>query len=249
MMSVIAKLISLPRLLSLTIHIFNDLIDLTNTYRLIFTLPMLKYYQFLTGCEDLTVSLPIATNQQFSPIEHLILDHCCTFNELSAITSYTPQLRRLRFTHDLNGDLNVESIPPIALSNLTHLSIHGYNLTFDTFEIFIRKIDSKLKVLHVITQSQDIVYLDAHRWEKLILGYLPRLDRFRLEYREHIDDDFVFPTYPEESNQFTSSFWIERQWLFETEIDFDFIKYLIQPLKYITKYLLSKTDHLLSLLE
>ncbi len=52
--------------------------------------------------------------------------------------------------------------PTVLLSYLTHLSINVYNLTFDTLEIFIRKMPSKLKVLR-INQSHDITYLDAHR--------------------------------------------------------------------------------------
>jgi hypothetical protein len=120
---------------------------------------MLKYYKLRTGNEDLSVTLPIATNQQFSSIEHLDIDHCCTFDELSTISSYTPQLRYLKFTHDLNGDRNIDIISPITLSNLTYLSIHVYNLTFYTFEIFISKIYSKLKTLCVITRSEDIAII------------------------------------------------------------------------------------------
>ena len=49
----------------------------------------------------LTISLPIATNEQFSTIEYLIIDHPCTFNELFSIISYTPQLHRLNFIHKI----------------------------------------------------------------------------------------------------------------------------------------------------
>jgi len=230
--SIMVKLPLLPRLFSLTINMCYASRDLTDTYELIFALPVLKYCKFATGDEDLTVSLPIATNQQFTPIEYLVLDHCCTFHELLAITSYTPELRRLKFTHDLDGDRIIQTISPMTLSNLTHLSIHVYNLTFDTFEIFINKLYAKLKFLYVKTDSQDITYLVANRWEHLILQYLPQLERFCLQYHEYIDDDFIFPTYLGEVNQFTSSFWIERQWLLEVEIDFEYIIYSIQSYKH-----------------
>jgi hypothetical protein len=39
-----------------------------------------------------------------TPIEHLDIVHHCTFNELSAILSYTPQLCHLKFTHELDDD-------------------------------------------------------------------------------------------------------------------------------------------------
>jgi hypothetical protein len=68
------------------------------------------------------------------------------------------------------------------------------------------------------------------------------LKKFYLEYDEYIDDDFVFPTYPGELNQFTSSFWIERRWLLETEIEYEYIKYFIRPYKYIEKSLSYKIE-------
>jgi hypothetical protein len=113
----------------------NDFRNLTDIYRLIFNLPMLKYYKFSTGNEDFSVSLPIATNEQVTSIEYLLIDHFCAFNELSAILSYTPKLRHLKFTHDLNGDPKIGIISSITLSNLVYLSIRIYNLTFGTFEI------------------------------------------------------------------------------------------------------------------
>ncbi len=61
----------------------------------------------------------------------------------------------------------------MTLSNLTHLSTHVYNITCDEFEIFIRKIYCKLINLSIITQSQDIAFLDAHRWERSILQHIP----------------------------------------------------------------------------
>jgi hypothetical protein len=80
----------------------------------------------------------------------------------------------------------------------------------------------------------------------LILKYLPQLEKFLLQYHESIDDDFIFPTYSGELNQFTSSFWIERQWLLETEIDYEYIKYLIRPYKYVKKSLSYEIDCLFS---
>jgi len=236
LVSVLIKLTSLPRLFSLTMHMPDGLENPNEIYRLLFNLPMLKYYKFTRGDPYLSVSLPLATNEQISSIEHLDIEHYFNLNELSIITSYTPQLRHLRFMHELDGDQNLNGIiPSMTLSNLTYLSIYESNLTFDTFQIFIRKICSKLKTLCVITQSQDINYLDANRWEYFILKYLPQLKNFRLEYDERIDDDFVFPIYPGELNQFTSSFWIQRKWLLETKIDDEHIKYSIRPFRYITK--------------
>jgi hypothetical protein len=64
-------------------------------------------------------SLPFAHNDQFSTIEHLIIDHPCAFKELSAILSYTPALRRLKFSHSNDNNSTTETIKPIKL--LTNL--------------------------------------------------------------------------------------------------------------------------------
>jgi hypothetical protein len=232
LMLILIKLTCLPRLYSLTINMFDFVLDLTHTYQLVFNLPVLKYYKF-SGESDLLVALPLATSDQHNTIENLIIDHCCTFNELSSIISYTPKLQYLKFTHDSDGNTNIGILPTIILANLTYISIHLYNIRFNRFELFIQKMPSTLKVLCVITQVQDITYLYGYRWEELIQEYLPQLENFSLKYIEYIDEDFVFPVYLEELNQFSSSFWIERQWIFETEIDYEHILYSIRSYKYV----------------
>ena len=53
--------------------------------------------------------------------------------------------------------------------------------------MFVSKLHSKLKVLSFTTQSLDIAYLDANRWEQFILKYLPRLEKFNFQYYECVD--------------------------------------------------------------
>ncbi|CAF3879951.1 unnamed protein product [Rotaria sp. Silwood1] len=48
--------------------------------------------------------------------------------------------------------------------------------------MFLRKIDSKLKVLFFITQHKDITYLDTNRWQEIILKHLFQLEEFYLQY-------------------------------------------------------------------
>ncbi|CAF4942331.1 unnamed protein product, partial [Rotaria sp. Silwood2] len=79
------------------------------------------------------------------------------------------------------------------------------DVKFDEFEILIRKRDAKLKVLRVTIQSQQINFLSAHRWEQLILMYLPQLEEFYLRYIELFDEEYQ---YSEAADQFVSSFWI-----------------------------------------
>ncbi|CAF3611719.1 unnamed protein product [Rotaria sp. Silwood1] len=232
-MSVLPKLTYLPRLLSLTIDTWYNLKDLADIYQLIFNLPKLKYIQF-TAMEsndyDITISLTIATSEQISSIEHLIMDHPCTFDELFGITSYTPHLRYLKFLSFTNRNVNIRSIKPIILPNLTHLSIHIYRkISFDEFEIFINKLNSKIKVLSLTTLVEDIAYLDANRWEEFILTKLPQLEKFYFKYSAYFAEDYQTSIYFGQRDQFISSFWLQRRWILEIEIEFENIIYSIRP--------------------
>lgn len=85
-------------------------------------------------------------------IENLNIDHCCHLDEYVAILSYTPKLRRLRFSDD-SGRI---------------LSIRSYSLSFDEWESFIRQIHPPLQTLYFVTRSGDVNYLNGHRWERFI---------------------------------------------------------------------------------
>ncbi|CAF5168493.1 unnamed protein product, partial [Rotaria sp. Silwood1] len=83
LISLLPTLTCLPRLFSLTIETWSNIKDLGNIYRLIFNLPKLKYIKFKaieSNNFDIIISLPIATNEQISSIEYLIMDHHCAFD-------------------------------------------------------------------------------------------------------------------------------------------------------------------------
>ncbi|CAF5083154.1 unnamed protein product, partial [Rotaria sp. Silwood1] len=168
----------------------------------------------------------MVTNQRLSTIEYLAIDHSWTYNELFSIMSYTPQLRHLHLFNAFDFHTNIQTILPITLSKLTDISIPINRLKFHEFEILVRKIDTKLKVLRVTVRSQDITFLTAYRWEKLILQSFPQLKEFYLRYIENFDREYHYPGGPD---QFISSSWIKRQWTFEVEIDHESISYFIRP--------------------
>ncbi len=231
------KLTSLPRLISLSIDTWYTLKDVTDIYQFIFQLPKLKYMKFSAmKSEDssITVSLPIATDKQFSLIEYLVIHHLCTFNEFFSIISHTPHLHRLNLLDITNNDSNIRILSPIALANLTSIYMNPYYVTFNQFEIFITKLPSKLKVLSFRTLSKDMTYLDANRWEELILKYLLNLEKFYLEYSVYFDNKYEAPICPGQKDKFISPFWIDRQWIFEAAIE-DEITYSIRPYKYVYK--------------
>jgi hypothetical protein len=110
-------------------------------------------------------------------------------------------------------------------------------MTFDKLELFITKINCKLRVLSVDIDSlsTDMTYLDAVRWEELILKYLPQLEKFYLEYNVDYEFDYESPTFYGKSDQFKSPFWIERRWIFDAAIQYYRIRYSIHPYKYVKK--------------
>ena len=72
---VLRELACRPRLFSLTINIDRDVVDLATIYRIVFVLPILGYYKCkITSCNASVFHL-IATEKQFSSIEHLVIDY------------------------------------------------------------------------------------------------------------------------------------------------------------------------------
>ncbi len=234
LLSLLKKFTCLPRLFSLHIEARETLIDLSDGYRSIFALPVLKFIK-VTLDDWLTLrSLPIATTkQQSTTIQSLIIDHCCTFKQLAILLSYTPELTHLEFCHEPVRDSDIETILPVTLSNLTHVSMDLNHLDYGEFEIFMKKFSSKLKVFHLIVRNDVPIYLASPIWEKLIQQDMPQLEKFSLKFYELADDEDRLADYIWPDNQFTSSFWIDRKWIFHVEIDTFDIIYLIHPYKYV----------------
>lgn len=231
LLSLLSKLNCLPCLHSLIIFTENPSTNLTDIYRLVLNFPVLKYYRFYISELDVPVALPMALDDQRSQIENLNIDHCCHIDELVSILSYTPKLRRLRFSDDSGEKYSGEILSPITLSHLRSVSIRSYSLSFDQWESFIRQIRPPLQTLHFVTRSEDINYLNAHRWERFIQENLPQLESFSFYYYEYVDKAHNLPTYSFESNQFLSTFWIERKWFLNIEMTNDRIVYLVTPYK------------------
>jgi len=232
LISLLSNLVFLPRLFSLIINQWSKFKELRDCYALIFNLPKLKYLKFFVNespHSNSAVSLSIPAIQPVSTIEYLVIDHRCNSQDLSNIISYTPHLSRLSVIHTLNSKENFPIIFP--LSNLTNLSLDLPSMSFDEFEILISKIDAKLKILRLYILFNNRVYLDAHRWEQLILQYLTGLEKFYLKYFDFITEYFETQRYSERKNEFFSSFWIERQWILEAETDVEVTIYSIRPYK------------------
>ncbi len=235
-MPLLNNLSCLPRLFVLTLKMLNGSTNLTDIYRVIFKLPMLKYLHVITKKDsDVSVSLPVNSSQQFSSITHIIIENHCSYNNILSIMSYTPQLHRLNYTNINPNDTNIEIVKPIKLSNLKSLFICVYGSKFDVFETFISKIESQLKILAFTSRHEDMTYLNANRWKDMIIRYLTKLEVFQLHFYVSFNNGLDGRRYRGKPNLFTSSFWTERKWVFEAERYYQGIMYRIDPYKYVKK--------------
>ncbi|CAF1262755.1 unnamed protein product [Rotaria sp. Silwood1] len=238
LLSLLTSSTGLPRLFSLTIDIQWILDDLTEVYRLIFILPKLKYMKCSTNGTVISMLLPIAKKEQLSSIEYLVINHSCTFNQVSTIISYTPKLCHLNFMTFYDNYFNNEILLPMNLFRLTYLSIKMYYVMLNKLKLFITKTGCNLKVLRVITRSYERDCLDADRWQEFITNYLPDLEKFYLQYHEKVDP-VALTSYVLLSNKFRSLFWIERQWLMDVEMNSSKIVCSVGQYRYIEITVLS----------
>ncbi|CAF3643583.1 unnamed protein product [Rotaria sordida] len=91
------QLTSSPFLSSLIItSVIDNVINKNTIYRQIFRLPALKYCKLSLKGSVHPDPLPVATNE-YSPVEHLIINNTVRCEQLNSLISYVPQLRRLSF--------------------------------------------------------------------------------------------------------------------------------------------------------
>ena len=204
----------LPRLFSLNIRLIGPYDELDDVYQCIFKLPFLKYIKVSVVIDNTIGLLPISTSEQISTIQYLNINHKCTLDELFVLLSYTSHLHHLTCERLSQSEITFSCV----LSNLIHVSITDCNLNFDEFEILIKQICSKLQVLRVINRFEDVAYLHADRWERLITQYIPHLRKFNFEFHKQFWFRNEFTSYHTQINRFTSSFWTKRDWIFELEI-------------------------------
>lgn len=211
-------LLTLPRLLSLSIQVDDEPEEMANIYQVILNMPILKYSKISFYAFETSIPLPMATNGQFSRIKYLNIDHPCALNDLINILSYTPQLRRLVCEKLDEWDDFVPRSDPLPMSHLTHIFFGKCFIVFDEMEMLITKISPPLKTL-CLTCSRDPAYLNADRWERIICKNLTQLHVFNFKYEEAIDGDFEITAHHERILRFNSSFWINRKWSLKFHID------------------------------
>ncbi|CAF1293612.1 unnamed protein product [Adineta steineri] len=223
---------TLSRLFSLTMQCEKtSLLNIADIYRLIFQLPVLKFNKLTlkSAPDDLSALIPVSINVKFSTIEYLNINMRCNVDEITSILYHTPHLRHLscKQLYQANKIIGKEVI--LTLPHLIYASFLYCLVTFDVLEVFIKKISAELQVLRLVT-SHDEAYLDVNRWERLIKEYIPHLCKFRFDYSVyHNGTSDVIPD-REAITQFTSTFWIERQWFFKFTDKLNCFLYSIRPI-------------------
>lgn len=217
---ILNNLSHLPVLSSLIITSIDTPKNNKNIYNKIFRLPMLKYCQILIQLLQCPKSLPVDKNE-FSTIEHFIINHDISIDQLCILLSFVPQLRHLSI-----GRLNEPKVKQLQRSSmslhyLTNVSLKLHDVHFDSLETLIINYFHQIQVLTVSTQfvgfySTSTQYLNADRWEKLISTHMLylRVFDFQLSYRG-LDSSNEIQTFETLINKFNSTFWIERQWFFD----------------------------------
>ncbi|CAF3888017.1 unnamed protein product, partial [Adineta steineri] len=206
----------LPSLSSLVIKPIDTLLNTNNLYRQIFRLPALKYCNVTFNEAIVFDPLPFATNKEFSPIEIFLINHDCRIDQLNAILSYVPHIRRISCNILPEFRHHQISLRSVELNKLTHLSLTMNHLSFDQIKLLIKIFFNYIQVFHIIT-NDSLSYSDINQWERMILSYLPNLRIFHVKLL---------------SDQPKYLFWFNGQWHNETLKTFSHSFYSIQSIKY-----------------
>jgi hypothetical protein len=204
---------SLPNLSALTINCVDYVENSTNIYHQIFRLCRLKYCQ-ISGLTMSNFKLLPNVNNQYSSIEYLVIKNCVYFDYLDILLSYVPQLRHFSL-NSLNGAFPGRTeLSAIILNHLVHVSMDLHMIYFTQFEKIIEDSFYRLEVLRIST-GRDVSYLNANRWEQLMLSHMQNLHLFEMNYRGSTYCDELSPDVL--IKNFNSSFWIERKTIFICE--------------------------------
>ncbi|CAF3837278.1 unnamed protein product [Adineta steineri] len=215
------KLVSLPYLSSLSITCRDIIRSRTPIYYRIIRLRALKYCSLSVERFDCGESSSLTINE-YNPIEHLIIKHDITTNELYSLLSHVPQLRRLNVS-DISSLWGKDIKTSVfVLPCLTHISLGLSSINFNAFEEMMIDMFHLVQVLHISIDNSfnHQMYINANRWEQLILSHMPNLRIFDIRHENW--STYIITTIHNANrvisntriDNFTSSFWINRQWFF-----------------------------------
>ena len=233
LMNLLEQLRSSTSISSISISVIEPLAHKTEIYLQLFRLSTLKFCKLSLGNYYLNqnLSLPFATIHEQCSIEHFILMDRIFTHEIDNLLSYLPQLSRLSLRPFQDSQTERKRSVHV-LRHLTHLSIHDGNIEFDVFVQIMIDLFSNIQVLnftHSIYYNSIKEFLNVTKWQQLITSHLNDLHSFNIQLNMSIEPDY--------DNQFTTSFWIERQWFITHELysirNSNYLNlYSIKPYKY-----------------
>ena len=220
--SIVSSLIFLPRLFALTIEQNDNETHLCQIYPLIFCLPVLKRLRVSLNVLRTFSPLPMAPSDGCSPIEHLLIDHPCTFSDLMNLLSFVPQLKRLTCRELCQSPLTTVGNVSVSLPCLERLYIHQRDLPFRRLETLLPRLSSALQVLRISGRCEGDDYLNVERWEHLFTQNLAHLKKFLLHLNINLVESSYLNVYSIILKQFKTPFWIERPWVFAAKIQWSY---------------------------
>ncbi len=203
----------LPNLHLLVLNLAEYVQNSIDVFSKIFLLSKLKYCKITYRIKVYEDPLPCYFSKyDYSPVEHLIIDARFPHDSLNNLLYCFPKLCRLSINYLVHSRYeDSESCPIRLLKDLKYVSLKLYLIKFNKFEKTVQNFFFHIEVLQISTQY-DTAYLDAKRWEHLITSYMPSLRIFDIHHDGFRSENGL--TYHDLIDQFTSSFWIAKQWFF-----------------------------------
>ncbi|CAF1689232.1 unnamed protein product, partial [Adineta ricciae] len=199
---------SLPVLSSLTIVSINHLTGKSNIHAKLLRLPNLKYCEICIETLQCPKSLVAATH-----IEHFVINHEISIDELFILLPCVPQIRRLSLGNLKESRTNLIGKCSINLPHLMSVSLKSNvhrNISFDEFEALATNCFHQADVLNVEVQFigfglDDREFINATRWQRLITSSMPnlRVFDFRYSYRG-LDYNVEYQTFETLTNKFNA---------------------------------------------
>ncbi|CAF1097869.1 unnamed protein product [Adineta ricciae] len=211
------QLTLLSHLSSLSITTIDTVTHQTPIYQQIFRLSSLRYCKLLLRNQNYhwySVS-SLHLNEQ-SSIEYLIIDYEIKYRQLKDLLSCVPRLRHFSFQIRPDFESLSSNVPCHVPDSLTYLSLKSNcRLAFEELE---RTLVNHFPLVEVLRISVSIKTLDANKWKQLISTHLLKLRIFDVRLEVYSSSEVENAAYEEQVIEFQSSFWIERQWFFRSEL-------------------------------
>ncbi|CAF4254137.1 unnamed protein product [Rotaria magnacalcarata] len=209
-------LIHLSELHSLAISIGDYIQLLSFIFLNVLNYLKLKYFKIEYEIKSYKSPLSIHLSKYEScPIQYLIINSRFPFKSLNNLLCYLPELRHLSINSLVHYQDYFEEneFSPMKLKYLKYVSPKFDCIRFNKVEKILKEFLYYVQILRLTTRY-DKAYLNAKRWEELIVSYMPYLRIFDINYV--LDKN---STYHHSMNQFNSSFRIEKNWFFTHQHD------------------------------